>query len=122
PAPPPVETPACSPPPAPAPAAPRPIRRATAAADAGADLDGRYTRGESIGGGPLGSVYRGKNVGLGIDVCIKELKDIFGYFSFLQRNEVLKRLKRELCAQAQVRHPAVVAILDQSVDGQRPYV
>src|SRR5262249_57698561 len=29
---------------------------------------------------------------------------------------------RELCAQAQVRHPAVVAILDQSVDGQRPYV
>src|SRR5215468_1559520 len=117
-----VETADLSPPPAPAPASPRPIRRATAAADAGADLDGRYTRGEAIGGGPLGSVHRGKHVGLGIDVCIKELKDIFGYFSFLQRGEVLKRLKRELCAQAQVRHPAVVSILDQSVDGQRPYV
>ena len=117
-----VETADLSPPPAPAPASARPIRRAPPPADAGADIDGRYTRGESVGGGPLGSVHRGKHVALGTDVCIKELKDIFGYFSFLQRNEVLKRLKRELCAQAQVRHPAVVAILDQSVDGQRPYV
>ena len=116
-----VETADLPPPPAPAPAA-RPIRRAPAAAEGGTDIDGRYTRGDAIGGGPLGSVHRGKHLGLGTDVCIKELKDIFGYFSFLQRGEVLKRLKRELCAQAQVRHPAVVAILDQSVEGQRPYV
>jgi eukaryotic-like serine/threonine-protein kinase len=116
-----VETAELSPPPAPAPAAPRPIRRA-APAEGGTDLDGRYTRGDSIGGGPLGSVHRGKHNGLGTDVCIKELKDIFGYFSFLQRGEVLKRLKRELCAQAQVRHPAVVTILDQAMDGNRPYV
>ena len=27
----------------------------------------------------------------------------------------------ELCAQAQVRHPAVVAIVDQNIDGARPY-
>ena len=109
----------------PPPAAARPLRRApaaAAAADSGADLDGRYIRGESIGGGPLGSVHRGKSVALGTDVCIKELKDIFGYFSFLQRGEVLKRLKRELCAQAQVRHPAVVAIYDQAVESARPYV
>jgi len=119
-----VETADLTPPPAQAPAAPRPIRRApaAAAADPGADLDGRYTRGESIGGGPLGSVHRGKHVSLGTDVCIKELKDIFSYFSFLQRGEVLKRLKRELCAQAQVRHPAVVTIYDQAVEGARPYV
>jgi eukaryotic-like serine/threonine-protein kinase len=116
-----VETAELSPPSAPAPAAPRPIRRAAAPAE-GVDLDGRYTRGESIGGGPLGSVHRGKHNGLGTDVCIKELKDIFGYFSFLQRGEVLRRLKRELCAQAQVRHPAVVTILDQAIEGTRPYV
>jgi len=118
-----VETADLSPPPAPPPAAaPRPIRRTAAPAEPGVDLDGRYTRGDAIGGGPLGSVHRGKNLALGTDVCIKELKDIFGYFSFLQRGDVLKRLKRELCAQAQIRHPAVVAILDQSVDGTRPYV
>jgi eukaryotic-like serine/threonine-protein kinase len=119
-----VETPDLTPPPAPAPASPRPLRRAPApaAADAGGDLDGRYTRGESIGGGPLGAVYRGKQLALGTEVCIKELKDIFGYFSFLQRGDVLKRVKRELCAQAQVRHPSVVAIVDQAIEGARPYV
>jgi hypothetical protein len=100
----------------------RPLRRAPAPAEGGVDLDGRYTRAESIGGGPLGSVHKGRQVALGIEVCIKELKDIFGYFSFLQRGEVLKRLKRELCAQAQVRHPSVVTILDQAIDGARPYV
>ena len=65
-------------------------------------------------------MYRGKHNALGTDICIKELKDIFGYFSFLQRGEVIKRLKSELCAQAQVRHPAVVAILDQTTEGARP--
>lgn len=117
-----VETADLSPPPSPAPA--RPLRRAPAPAPAesGADVDGRYTKGEAIGSGPLGAVHKGRHVALGTEVCIKELKDIFGYFSFLQRGEVLKRLKRELCAQAQVRHPAVVTIIDQAVDGARPYV
>ncbi len=118
-----VETADLNPPPAPAPAAaPRPLRRAAAPAEPAADLDGRYSKGEAIGGGPLGAVHRGKHLALGTEVCIKELKDIFGYFSFLQRGEVLKRLKRELCAQAHVRHPAVVSIVDQSMDGARPYV
>src|SRR4029079_19803736 len=65
-----VETADLTPPAAPAPAAPRPIRRDAApepAAHAAADMDGRYTRGQSIGGGPLGSVHRGKHVGLGTD-------------------------------------------------------
>ncbi len=118
-----VETADLTPPPAPAPAAaPRPLRRASVPAEPAPDLDGRYSKGEAIGGGPLGSVHRGKHLALGTDVCIKELKDIFGYFSFLQRGEVLRRLKRELCAQAQVRHPAVVAIVDQAIEGARPYV
>src|SRR4030095_1308195 len=57
-----VETADLSPPPAPTPApAPRPIRRAPASAEGGVDLDGRYTRGESIGGGPLGSVPPGQH-------------------------------------------------------------
>ena len=77
---------------------------------------------DAIGGGPLGTVYKGRQNALGIDVCIKELKDIFGYFSFLQRGEVVKRLKREFCAQAQVRHPSVLAVLDQSTDAGKPYV
>lgn len=118
-----VETADLTPPPAPGPAASaRPLRRAPAPAESGAELDGRFTRLDAIGGGPLGSVHKGRHVSLGTEVCIKELKDIFGYFSFLQRGDVLKRLKRELCAQAQIRHPAVVTIVDQAIESARPYV
>ncbi len=57
----------------------------------------------------------------GVDVAVKELKDIFGYFSFLQRSEVMKRLKKELQAQAAVRHPSVCQVLDLNLDTARPY-
>jgi eukaryotic-like serine/threonine-protein kinase len=87
----------------------------------GQDIDLRYVKFDPVGSGPLGTVFKGKHNALGVEVCVKELKDIFGYFSFLQRGEVIKRLKKELCAQAQVRHPGVVAILDQNTDVARPY-
>jgi eukaryotic-like serine/threonine-protein kinase len=86
------------------------------------DGDLRYAKFDAIGSGPLGTVYKGRQNSLGLEVSIKELKDIFGYFSFLQRSDVVKRLKAELCAQAQVRHPGVVTIVDQNTDVGRPYV
>lgn len=87
----------------------------------GQDLDLRYQKFDPIGSGPLGTVFKGKHNALGLDVCVKELKDIFGYFSFLQRGEVIKRLKKELCSQAQVKHPGIVQVLDQNTDVARPY-
>ncbi len=94
---------------------------ASSAAPKGTELDMRYQKFDPIGTGPLGTVFKGRFNALGLDISIKELKDIFGYFSFLQRGEVLKRLKKELCAQAQVRHPAIAQIVDQNVDSPRPY-
>lgn len=90
-------------------------------ASKGTDLDLRYAKFDTLGGGPLGTVFRGKQHALGVEVAVKELKDIFGYFSFLQRGEVIKRLKRELCAQAQVHHPGILSVLDQNTDVARPY-
>jgi len=81
----------------------------------------RYQKFDPIGSGPLGTVFKGRFNALGLDICIKELKDIFGYFSFLQRGEVLERLKKELCAQARVRHPGIVQVLDQNMETARPY-
>ncbi len=102
--------------------APTPAAAAPAAsAPKGSELDLRYQKFDPIGTGPLGTVFKGRVTALGLDICLKELKDIFGYFSFLQRGEVLKRLKKELCAQAQVRHPGVVQVVDQNVDAARPY-
>lgn len=86
-----------------------------------ADADVRYVKFDAVGSGPLGTVFKGRHNALGLDVCLKELKDIFTYFSFLQRGEVIKRLKKELCAQAQVRHPGVVQVLDQNTDVSRPF-
>jgi hypothetical protein len=112
-----------SPPPPPA---PLPLTAAVSVSSApqgskGQDLDLRFQKFDQLGQGPLGTVFKGRHNALGLDVCIKELKDIFGYFSFLQRGEVIKRLKRELCAQAQVRHPGIVQVLDQNTDVARPY-
>jgi eukaryotic-like serine/threonine-protein kinase len=106
----------------PAPDAPPPAAPArNELAQKGTELDQRYLRFEALGSGPLGTTYKGRQLALGLEVCVKELKDIFGYFSFLQRGEVLRRLKKELCAQAQVRHPGIVQVWDQNVDGPRPY-
>jgi hypothetical protein len=85
------------------------------------DSQGRYARLEPVGQGPLGSVYRARLNSLGVEVCVKELKDLPSYFSFLQRTEIGKRLKKELCAQAQVRHPSVVQVLDQTAESARPH-
>ncbi|GHG67803.1 serine/threonine-protein kinase [Comamonas sp. JC664] len=114
--------PAAAPMPAPAAPTPAPAAAAPAAsAPKGSELDLRYQKFDPIGTGPLGTVFKGRVTALGLDICLKELKDIFGYFSFLQRGEVLKRLKKELCAQAQVRHPGVVQVVDQNVEAARPY-
>jgi hypothetical protein len=115
---------------APPPAAPLPLTAAVSVPPQpmqltqqakGQDLDLRYQKFDQLGQGPLGTVFKGRHNALGLDVCVKELKDIFGYFSFLQRGEVIKRLKKELCAQAQVRHPGIVQVLDQNTDVARPY-
>lgn len=101
--------------PGPAPAAPKADPRGT-------EVDLRYVRYEPLGTGLVGTVFRGKHTGLGYEVAIKELRDVFAHFPFLQRAEVLKRLKREVTAQAQLRHPCAVGVLDQNLDGARPYV
>ncbi|PTL76409.1 serine/threonine-protein kinase [Vitiosangium sp. GDMCC 1.1324] len=107
-------------PPAPVSASVQPL--ATPSAPKASELlDQRYQKLEAVGSGPLGTVYKGRFNALGQDICVKELKDIFGYFSFLQRGEVLKRLKKELCAQAQVRHPGIVQVLDQNTETAKPY-
>ncbi|NTX09312.1 serine/threonine protein kinase [Myxococcus sp. CA051A] len=112
---PPASSVSSMPPPAATPVAAAPV------ASKGTELDLRYQKFDPIGTGPLGTVFKGRFTALGLDICLKELKDIFGYFSFLQRGEVLKRLKKELCAQAQVRHPGIVQVVDQNVDASRPY-
>ncbi len=87
-----------------------------------ANFGPRYGKAQKFGSGPLGNVYKAKHHALDLEVCIKEIKDVFGFFSFLQRGEVVRRFKQGICAQAQIRHPSVVTLLDQNEEAERPYI
>ncbi len=84
--------------------------------------DGRYTRQEPVGQGGLGTVYRGRNIYLNRDVAIKEYRHLFDYLTFLQRDEVLRRLRAAVMAQAALQHPFVLEVLDLNFDKDPPYV
>jgi eukaryotic-like serine/threonine-protein kinase len=76
---------------------------------------------EAAGSGTIGTLYRGKHLTLGTDVAIKEVKDIFTYFSFLKRNDVITRLGEELGAAATLNHPCILGILDMNLEISHPY-
>ena len=83
---------------------------------------GRYVRYDAIGQGGLGTVYRGKNVVLGHSVALKEIRHVFDYVSYIPREEILRRLRREVMAQAGLAHPHILAIHDVDFDLPYPYL
>ncbi|MDF1562339.1 MAG: serine/threonine-protein kinase [Deltaproteobacteria bacterium] len=83
--------------------------------------DLRYVRYDELGSGALGTVLRGKHGKLGIDVAIKEIKDLFDYFSFLKRQTVASRLDVAVRAQAALHHPTVLRIFDLEIEVAHPY-
>jgi len=88
---------------------------------AGVKQDAKFMRFEALGTGTIGTVYKGKHTVLGVEVAIKEIKDIFTYFSFLQRGDVVTRLKDELSAAAVLSHPCILPIVDVNLDVGNPY-
>lgn len=84
-------------------------------------LDRRYRRVAVIGHGTIGTVYRGQHVGLGRSIAIKEARGIFQYASFLRRDEVVRRIRTAVEAQARLEHPNVCQVVDQNTDREFPY-
>ncbi len=84
-------------------------------------IDRRYRRGSSIGVGPIGQVYEGEHIGLGRPVAIKEARAIFQFVSYLKRDEIVRRLKNAVQAQASLVHPGIAQILDQNHEREFPY-
>ncbi len=83
--------------------------------------DLRYVKYDEIGAGGLGTVFLGKHNTLGTDLAIKEIKDLFGHFSFLDRSAVAERLTEAVRAQAQLDHPNVIRIVDLEPGVAHPY-
>jgi len=100
-----------------------PVNEMVAAPSANEELIGeRYVRYDAIGQGSLGTVYRGKNVLLGTAVAIKEVRHVFEFVSYLSRDEIIRRLRREVIAQSALEHPHVMPIHDANFDLTFPYL
>ncbi|HUU02082.1 MAG TPA: serine/threonine-protein kinase [Myxococcota bacterium] len=87
----------------------------------GSKYDSKYTRYGAIGSGGIGTVFKGRHNALALDVAIKEIKDLFTYFNFLQRSDVVRHLKEVVGLMATLNHPLVVKIIDENVEIAHPY-
>ncbi len=110
--------------PAPRPAPPSAKKKdhwENSAAAKGSKYDSKYTRYGAIGSGGIGTVFKGRHNAMALDVAIKEIKDLFTYFNFLQRSDVVRHLKEVVGLMASLDHPLTVKIIDENVEIAHPY-
>lgn len=82
----------------------------------------RYPLGAVIGQGSLGSVYRARDSVLERDVVVKEVRHVYEYATYLPRDEITKRVKDAVMAQAKLDHPHVLRVVDLNFVGDTPTI
>lgn len=85
-------------------------------------LDSRYEKLATIGSGGIGAVYRARQVPLNREVALKEIRELFGFFSEDQRGEIIRRFTDVVRAAANLAHPNILPIHDVNLDRDHPYV
>src|SRR3954470_19483469 len=88
----------------------------------GSDVENRYEKLASIGSGGMGTVYRARQVALNREVALKEIRDLFGFFSEDQRNEIVRRFTDVVRAWGNLAHPNILPIHDVNLWVEYPYV
>src|SRR5262245_9243296 len=86
------------------------------------DMDQRYEKLASIGSGGMGTVYRARQVALNREVALKEIRDLFGFFSEDQRNEIVRRFTDVVRAWGNLAHPNILPIHDVNLWTEYPNV
>ena len=86
------------------------------------DGENRYEKLASIGSGGMGTVYRARQVALNREVALKEIRDLFGFFSEDQRNEIVRRFTDVVRAWGNLAHPNILPIHDVNIWVEYPYV
>src|SRR5215475_4539239 len=86
----------------------------------GADTENRYEKLASIGSGGMGTVYRARQVALNREVALKEIRDLFGFFSEDQRNEIVRRFTEVVRAWGNLAHPNILPIHDVNLYSEFP--
>ena len=95
---------------------------AVAGGEIGGGEDARYEKLSSIGSGGIGTVYRARQVALAREVALKEIRDLFGFFSDDQRNEIARRFTDVVRAWGNLAHPNILPIHDVQLYAEFPYV
>jgi len=83
----------------------------------GAVLDGRYRVEVMIATGGISAVYRGLDLRLDRPVALKIMDS-----RYAGDNQFLTRFQREARAVARLKDPGLVAVYDQGIDGQHPFL
>ena len=86
------------------------------------DLEQRYEKLATIGSGGMGTVYRARQVALNREVALKEIRDLFGFFSEDQRNEIVRRFTDVVRAWGNLAHPNILPIHDVNLLVEYPYL
>lgn len=84
--------------------------------------DARYEKLAQIGSGGMGTVYRARQVALNREVALKEIRDLFGFFSEDQRNEIVKRFTDVVRAWGSLAHPNILPIHDVNIWTEYPNI
>jgi len=82
----------------------------------------RYEKLAQIGSGGMGTVYRARQVALNREVALKEIRDLFGFFSEDQRNEIVRRFTDVVRAWGSLAHPNILPIHDVNLWVEYPYL
>ncbi|HEY0190140.1 MAG TPA: serine/threonine-protein kinase [Kofleriaceae bacterium] len=88
----------------------------------GNDVENRYEKLASIGSGGMGTVYRARQIALNREVALKEIRDLFGFFSEDQRNEIVRRFTDVVRAWGNLAHPNILPIHDVNLWTEYPNV
>ncbi len=86
----------------------------------GNEVEVRYEKLASIGSGGMGTVYRARQVALNREVALKEIRDLFGFFSEDQRNEIVRRFTDVVRAWGNLAHPNILPIHDVNLYSEYP--
>ena len=94
----------------------------TTGADADFTTTTSYTRGEQLGAGGVGTVYRGTQTKLARDVAIKEINEVFNVFAQVKREDIVDRFIEIVQEQSSLVHPNIVQLFDVETTVEYPYV
>ena len=70
----------------------------------------------------MGTVFRARQVALNREVALKEIRDLFGFFSEDQRNEIVRRFTDVVRAWGNLAHPNILPIHDVNLYNEFPYL